>query len=395
MPKTPANRCASIGLFAGIGGLELGLHAAGFEPSLLCEIDPDASAVLAEKFPTAQRHSNIETLHELPPADVLCAGFPCQDLSMAGTKTGISGTRSGLVVKLFDLIEHAPSPPPIIVMENVPYMLGLDRGRAMRFLTEELNRLGYRWAYRVVDARAFGVPQRRLRVLLVACRSDEARDPRAILFSDDTEPQVNDSTAISKEDIAYGFYWTEGRRGLGWVVDGVPTIKGGSSIGIPSPPAIWDRPEGLLGTPDIRDLERLQGFKSNWTAAASTRARWRLVGNAVCVRVAEWLGSRILTPGTDYPIGTPCRTDRRWPKAAWGGPEERPHVVPVSTWPVNHQRQGLREFLQYGLKPLSERATSGYLARTRRATSLNFPPGFIEAVEDHLDSYRAQQETVS
>src|SRR5690606_35704194 len=80
---------------------------------------------------------------------------------------------------------------------------------------------------------------------------------------------------------SFGFYWTEGIRGLGAAVDAVPTLKGGSTIGIPSSPAIL-LPNGRVVTPDIRDAERLQGFPADWTQPAETVARksvrWKLVG---------------------------------------------------------------------------------------------------------------------
>src|SRR5690606_22100238 len=104
---------------------------------------------------------------------------------------------------------------------------------AMNVITTSLEELGYRWAYRVVDTRAFGLPQRRRRVYIVAARNG---DPRTVLFADEAyEPE--DATD-NMQSVAYGFYWTEGLRGLGWAADAVPTLKGGSGLGIPSPPAI-------------------------------------------------------------------------------------------------------------------------------------------------------------
>jgi DNA (cytosine-5)-methyltransferase 1 len=103
-------------------------------------------------------------------------------------------------------------------------------------------------------------------------------------------------------DSACGFYWTEGLRGLGWAVDAVPTLKGGSSVGIPSPPGVWRRGVGdgpAIITPDVRDAERLQGFAAGWTEPAvedprrRNGPRWKLVGNAVSVPVARWLGDRL------------------------------------------------------------------------------------------------------
>src|SRR5262249_48118459 len=160
-----------------------------------------------------------------------------------------------------------------LVLENVPFMLQLDRGRAMAYLVHELERRGLHWAYRVVDARSFGLPQRRRRVLLVASRD---ADPSPILFGQDAGEREFADDGRS----ACGFYWTEGLRGLGWAIDGVPTLKGGSTIGIPSPPAIWRRSSGAIVLPAIEDAERLQGFEPGWTSPAvdadgTTRAEGR------------------------------------------------------------------------------------------------------------------------
>jgi len=138
--------------------------------------------------------------------------------------------------------------------------------------------------------------------------------------------------------IACGFYWTEGYTGLGWAIDAVPTLKGGSTIGIPSPPAIW-LPDGSLVTPDVRDAERLQGFPAGWTEPALFQpeakegSRWKLVGNAVCVPVADWLGDRLCHPVTYdgnqdqlLPVGA------AWPTAAWGK-NGKAYKAASSPWP--------------------------------------------------------------
>ena len=89
-------------------------------------------------------------------------------------------------------------------------------------------------------------------------------DPRPVLFGDDGGERV---TPFDR-NLLCGFYWTEGLRGLGWAVDAVPTLKGGSTIGIPSPPAIWNPKDGSITTPSITDAERLQGFEPDWTQPA-------------------------------------------------------------------------------------------------------------------------------
>ena len=263
-------------------------------------------------------------------------------------------------------------------------MLQLDRGSAMRYLVDELEARKFAWAYRVVDARAFGLPQRRQRVILIASRTE---DPRDVLFADDVTP-ANPSFARNRW---CGFYWTEGLRGLGWAVDAVPTLKGGSTIGIASPPAIWDPSTGLIGTPDIRDAERLQGFDSDWTApalevpAVRSGHRWKLVGNAVSVPVAQWVGSRLAVPGLfDIKrVGHLLERGVAWPKAAFGG-NGRVYPVHVSMWPVHVPALPLSRFLRYPLKPLSARAAAGFYSRTE-ISGLHFETGFREDVRRHMN----------
>jgi DNA (cytosine-5)-methyltransferase 1 len=382
-----------VGLFAGIGGIELGMHASGHETVLLCENDPGAARVLADRFPDVPIVGDIRAVEELPAADLVAAGFPCQDLSQAGRTVGIGGSRSGLVGEVFRLLDAAAEQPRWLLLENVPFMLQLDRGEAMSWLTAMLQERGYTWAYRVVDSRAFGLPQRRQRVLLLASRTE---DPRPILFAQDHgEPVIRD-----RAGLACGFYWTEGIRGLGWAVDAIPTLKGGSTIGIPSPPAIWRSGTKQIVTPDLRDTERLQGFPIDWTAPADAErvrrntSRWKLVGNAVSVPVAEWLGERLTTSDryeTTDDVALPSGS--RWPRAAWGSAQER-YAVDVSMWPVALQRPHLHEFLDYEPKLLSARATSGFLSRTRRG-SLRIPEDLICEAEAHLEAMNGQMSLVA
>lgn len=386
-----ANRSADgvsldvVGLFAGIGGIELGLHAAGHKSVLLCEIEPSACRVLQTQFPNVTLHNDVQTLDQLPKVDLLVAGFPCQDLSQAGRTAGITGSRSGLVSHVFRLMKS--SNPKWVMLENVPFMLQLDKGEAMRYLASELKRLGYRWAYRVVDSRSFGLPQRRQRVVLLASKTE---DPRSVLFADEAgEPQD------PKDPKAYGFYWTEGLKGLGWAVEAVPTLKGGSTVGIPSPPAIWFVDTDEIATPDIRDAERMQGFPEDWTASAvidpskKNTPRWKLVGNAVSVPLARWVGDRLREPGAyDGSKDLPLCKKTAWPTAAWADHDGVPRVaLGISKWPKSEPRPRMREFLRHPVTPLSERATNGFLSRAERST-LRFDARFLKSLRAHLKALR-------
>ncbi len=376
------------GLFAGIGGIELGLGRSGHHANLLCEIEPSARAVLRERFPCVAQVPDITKLESLPTSTTLVAGgFPCQDLSQAGKTAGIEGRNSGLVTHVFRLLQNQRI--PWLLLENVSFMLRLDRGNAMRFVLDEIERLGYRWAYRVINAHSFGLPQRRERVYIVACQPGEG-DPRDVLLSLDhgaVEPPQD------YRNRANGFYWTEGIRGLGWAVDSVPTLKGGSTIGIASPPAIW-MPDGSIVKPDVRDGERLQGFPADWTEpalrAAKPGMRWKLVGNAVSVSAAEWLGEQMKNPtpyddAADYPL----EEGSSLPDAAWSLEAGSRFVSSVTRWPEGFPSTPLAEFLEYPPIPLSERATEGFLSRVR-VSSLRFPEGFVTALERHLEAVKRE-----
>ena len=150
---------------------------------------------------------------------------------------------------------------------------------------------------------------------------------------------------------------------------------------------------GLIGTLDLRDAERLQGFPADWTATDDDRARtrgarWKMVGNAVSVPVARWIGERLQTPGTPLAEGSRrLRPGDAWPRAATGAGEEA-WAVQLSSWARHEPFQHLAEFLEYPVAPLSLRAAEGFLGRAERST-LRFPDGLLDAVRAHIRSMRA------
>lgn len=369
-------------LFAGIGGIELGFHqvdSSPFKTDLFCEVDDAALNVLKHHFPDADFIKDVVDIEGLPCVDILTGGFPCQDLSQAGKAKGMNGSKSSVVTHVFRLLEKQQV--PWVILENVPFMLQLDKGRAMDYLVEQFERLGYQWAYRVIDSRALGIPQRRKRVFFVASLNE---DPRKVVFKGNMKaPTRPEDTA----GLACGFYWTEGTRGLGWAVNSIPTLKGGSGLGIPSPPAIW-LPNGDFIKPHICDAERLQGFEADWTLPAEEvdrpTSRWRLVGNAVAVPVAKWLGERLMAlDGDTDTIGSPVEDGVSWPSAAWNVGDGR-FKADYSHWPCVQELPDLASFLKYESQLLSERATAGFLSRFK-ASSLSRPSGFVAALEEHLE----------
>jgi len=185
--------------FSGVGGLDLGFERAGIRTVSVSEIDPFARSILASRFPGVPQLGDIVALadHELSgvvqqPADALqrrggpvdseggttsgvdwrnadiwSGGFPCQDLSVAGKRKGFTdGERSVLAFTFLNLVERFR--PRWLVLENVPGLLSSNNGRDLARLLREMDELGYGVSWRTLDARYFGVPQRRRRVFLVA-----------------------------------------------------------------------------------------------------------------------------------------------------------------------------------------------------------------------------------
>ena len=398
LEKSEIRSLKTVGLFAGIGGIELGLERSGHECVQLCEIDPAAVQVLKKNLILNRRIGRTEDDIEVVPdirllaksgvlprnTELIAAGFPCTDLSQAGKKKGLKGSQSGLIWDVLSLLKK--NDVPWVLLENVPNMLRLGHGKGFRAVLKRLEKLGYAWAYRVVDTRAFNLPQRRQRVILIASKEGA---PGEVLLSDDAEffdPEPSGWNGA----VGCGFYWTEGVRGLGWAVDSIPTLKGGSTVGIPSPPAIV-LPNGDIVTPSIEDAERLQGFRKGWTKPAESVARrgfrWRLIGNAVSVPVAKWIGARLATPRplnlTDI---TEVSKEGSLPQVAWSE-SGRILTANVSRFPKRpDEPKSLLEFLSNSPVPLSYRATAGFYDRATSKSRIIFPEGFLAAVKNHRDA---------
>jgi DNA (cytosine-5)-methyltransferase 1 len=210
-----------------------------------------------------------------------------------------------------------------------------------------------------------------------------------MLSADDASPHPG-----RVDHRAYGFSWTEGNQGIGWGQGVTPTFKGGSNNGIAPPPGVWlcEEETGMaIARPSIRTGERLQGFPAGSTAeAGSEGVRWKLVGNAVTVQVAKWLGERLVAPNEPMDVGRQNLEEcQRWPWAAssvagvreaWGV-SERPLAIP--------SRVSLAVLLeQHGSMPLSLGATCEFTARLK-ASNLRSQPEFVAALDGHI---RALQE---
>jgi DNA (cytosine-5)-methyltransferase 1 len=165
-----------LDLFSGIGGFSLGLERTqGFKTVAFCEIDPFCRRVLAKHWPQVPCYDDVRTLTGARLAadgiavDVICGGFPCQDVSTAGKRAGLEGARSGLWSEYRRLISELR--PRFLIVENVPGLLSLGLGTVLGDLSE----IGFDAVWDCVPACAIGAPHRRDRVWLVAHASGTGR----------------------------------------------------------------------------------------------------------------------------------------------------------------------------------------------------------------------------
>lgn len=398
--RTPINY---VSLFSGIGGFDIGFDRAGMRCKMQVEFNKHASGVLAHHWPTVDRLKDVRDVRKdtFRAVDLICGGFPCQDVSVAGRRAGLAGERSGLWFEFLRIItEHTPR---WVVIENVPGLLSSNRGRDFAVIVDGLVKCGYCVAWRVLDAQYFGVPQRRRRVFIVASLGNgrcaevlferegrygdsppsreagqgfagdaangvgsyrqtafgeyanddragaiKARDfkdatdlvaynvtfcdangrradrPNGGLYVNETE-QSNTLTNGGIDGTLVAFSAANLKRNAGAepsehtapkvgaeMGDRHPAIafqfNAGSSVGMgmghdvsptlqvsdAHPPAGQRAGYGVRRlTP--KECERLQGFPDHWTDVngQSDSARYKQLGNAVCVNVSEWLGRRI------------------------------------------------------------------------------------------------------
>jgi DNA (cytosine-5)-methyltransferase 1 len=186
MSGMPFGQLTAVSLFAGVGGMDLACEAAGIKVLATAEIDKHAHALLKRKWPSKHHYTDVKDVTRdgllrdvgaVP--DLVIGGFPCQDLSVAGQQAGLAGARSGLFWEHLRIARECES--RYVIFENVPGLLSSNGGRDMGTVLGALAESGYGFAYRVLDAQYFGVPQRRRRVFIVGHLGGDGSAPSEVL----------------------------------------------------------------------------------------------------------------------------------------------------------------------------------------------------------------------
>jgi DNA (cytosine-5)-methyltransferase 1 len=231
-----------LSVCSGIEAASVAWHGLGWVPVAFSEIDPFASAVLAERFPHVPNLGNMEAYRDWPieqgAADVLVGGTPCQSFSVAGLRKGLDDPRGNLALVYLGILERLR--PRWCVWENVPGVLSSNGGRDFGAFLGGLAQLGYGFAYRVLDAQFIrveshprAVPQRRRRVFVVGCAGGDWRSAAEVLL----EPEGVRRDSAPRREAGKGsprspWAGAEGRSGetvdapsFSWPVKGADPIS--------------------------------------------------------------------------------------------------------------------------------------------------------------------------
>lgn len=279
-----------IDLFAGIGGFRLGIERASknLQIPVKCvfssEIDINPSTIYEKNFGD-KPNGDITKIssNEIGQFDILCGGFPCQDVSYAGKKVGLYGSRTGL---FFEIVRIArEKQPEIIFLENVRGLLTSNKGWDFARVIVELENIGYEVEAELLNSRDFNIPQNRERVYIIG-HLREGRTRKIFPLKRSTgqiAQSVKTQTAI-RYPIKYG------RRNQ-------RVIYGDYSyaLDVMGTGGVYEFGEGVRHLTPI-ERERLQGFPDNWTWTESMtdNARRKMLGNTVTVPVIESIAQNIL-----------------------------------------------------------------------------------------------------
>jgi len=326
-------------LCSGIEAATVAWHSLGWQPQFFSDIEKFPNAVLKHHYPNVPNYGDMTNFGDWPDESInlLVGGTPCQSFSVAGLRGGLDDPRGNLALTYLAIAERYA--PRWLLWENVPGVLSSRGGRDFGSFLGALGKLGYGFAYRVLDAQFFGVAQRRRRVFVVGYLGDWRRSA-AVLFEResrrrDTAPSREEGEEAAKRITAgvgqrydfesenfpiaiaeniIGRQPQNGGNGDGFTVGGpmytlnatgvhgvAGTFTSHSGIGG------WSIDEAYAGhiTSNISDLprritpteaERLQGFPDGYTDIydkTPDTPRYKALGNSMAVPVMKWIGNRI------------------------------------------------------------------------------------------------------
>lgn len=332
----PLKNYQGIELFAGAGGLALGLHKAGIRSVLLNEIDKHACNTLKNNNPNwnvvNKDISDIDFSEYESDIDLLSGGFPCQAFSYAGKKMGFEDTRGTLFFEFARALKETR--PKVFVAENVRGLLNHEEGKTLNTITNVIDELGYKLIDpRVLKAMFYQVPQKRERLFMIGIRKDLAQGiefhwpspykrimtlkdalKAGELYNCDVPQSVGSRYPERKEEILklvpQGGYWRDLPDEIQREYMKKSYFLGGGKTGM-ARRLSWDEPSLTLTCSPaqkqterchpsetrpltVREYARIQTFPDNWEFSGPITSQYRQIGNAVPVNLSYAIGRSIV-----------------------------------------------------------------------------------------------------
>lgn len=315
-----------IDLFAGIGGIRLGMESAGFNCVFSCDINSECRKTYEANFHEMPQGDITKIdADDIPDHDILCAGFPCQPFSISGKQKGFSDIRGTLFFEICRIIEKRK--PKVIMLENVKHLVHHDGGNTLKTILSKLEYLGYNVQWKVLNALDFGVPQNRERILIVGSKNDFSFDfdkikkmnrPKLLDFLDTHGNfeylKPSEYTLISEpkqqpnSGLIFAGYRNKLIRKVGirpgtehlsrvhkqpnriYSVQGShPTLPSQESSGRFFILLLDNRVRKLT----IDECWRIMGFPNGFIRVSSIGEQYKQLGNSVCVPMIEAIGIEI------------------------------------------------------------------------------------------------------
>ena len=331
-PNRPYN---AIELFAGAGGLAVGLEQAGIKCLALNEINHWAAETLRKNRPDwnviEDDVKNVSFKEHKGKVDIVTGGFPCQAFSYAGKKLGLNDARGTLFYEFSRVVQETM--PPLCIGENVRGLLNHDGGKTIKGMISILDEIGYNvLPPRLIKAIFYKVPQKRERVLIVGIRKDISQDlfdfpkpykkiynlkdtlKKGELFNTDVPDSEGQQYPQSKKEVMdlvpEGGYWRDLPIEIQKSYMGGSFHLGGGKTGMARRMS-WDEPSLTLTCspaqkqterchPEetrpftVREYARIQTFPDDWQFAGSISQQYKQIGNAVPVNMAKEIGYSII-----------------------------------------------------------------------------------------------------
>lgn len=318
-----------IDLFAGIGGIRMGVEKVGGKCVFSSEIDEKAARVYEKNF-NENPLGDVKQIDSaiLPDFDMLCAGFPCQPFSISGKKKGFEDTRGTLFFDICRIINDKK--PKVVLLENVKHLIHHDKGKTLKTIIESLKNLDYKVSYKLLNAKDFGMPQNRERIIIIASKN--------ILFNFNLLPFIKyeilekyldkngnfeilnkdeytllDKTRIQDSGLIFCGYrnkniWKKGIRentlhlsrvhrqpNRIYSVNGVhPTIPSQESSGRFF---IYIPKMDMVRKLTINECYRIMGFPDDFIKDESLAESYKQIGNSVCIPMIESITKEIVLQG--------------------------------------------------------------------------------------------------